>query len=316
MSTERYSVEVARLILAPVCGEYLSFDEAGVWIKADVLDSPYAHDVLRWTPACEMDWIGSPDPLTSPALPQNFTSKDFAALMLDGVVAQLEEVYGDFQNAPDSEALDGLGMRGGKAKQLLREAYTEFRNAMGRVGAPNAALTTQAQKLHKEYRQKRDDALERERVMEENSLGLPDSEYQEEYRHRLAIAVKPLAKLEVEMKRVAAEADAAWRAWVKAMVSDLLGPSLAGDSFRPETGKKQTLQEYLMPYLVQEFRRGRYANKKEFHRALVTNAGTDDSPFKAGSGKVDDLYVTSRGQKLASTTLGNWMSRVRVEAGK
>ena len=78
--------------------------------------------------------------------------------------------------------------------------------------------------------------------------------------------------------------------------------------------KKETLEDFLMPYLVKVFRSGAYSSGKELHKALVNKAGADDSPFKAGTGRTDALYVTKRGQTLAAGTLNKWMGRVREEA--
>lgn len=79
---------------------------------------------------------------------------------------------------------------------------------------------------------------------------------------------------------------------------------------------KETLEDYLMPYIVEVFRSGTYRSAKELYKALVSKAGSDNSPFKAGTGRVDDLYVTKRGQTLADTTLNKWIARVRREAAE
>lgn len=79
---------------------------------------------------------------------------------------------------------------------------------------------------------------------------------------------------------------------------------------------KETLEDFLMPYLVKVFRSGTYRSGKEFHRALVSKAGADDSPFKAGTGLTNALYVTERGQTLADSTLNRLMRRVRQEAAR
>lgn len=82
------------------------------------------------------------------------------------------------------------------------------------------------------------------------------------------------------------------------------------------TRTKETLEDFLMPYLVKVFRSGTYRSGKEFHRALVSKAGADDSPFKAGTGLTNALYVTERGQTLADSTLNRLMRRVRQEAAR
>lgn len=89
------------------------------------------------------------------------------------------------------------------------------------------------------------------------------------------------------------------------------GPSTA--EVKP-TSRKQTLQDWLMPYLTRVYRGGTYRNWKAFQRALAEQAGTDGSPFKAGTGRTSDLFVVERGQSLAGSTLANWMPRVRREA--
>lgn len=100
----------------------------------------------------------------------------------------------------------------------------------------------------------------------------------------------------------------------EALQVEAVPESAKADKASKNGKKKQTLEDFLMPYLVECYRGGTYRSWKEFHKALAEKAGSENSPFKAGTGKTDSLFVTSRGQTLADTTLSRLMARVRNEA--
>lgn len=226
MTEQRYGIEVAKLILKNCCGDYVEFTKEGVFVKQE-----YVHawleptEAFAWTAACEMDWADAPDPLTYPALPVDFSSQELAAFLLDGVgLGMVATEYGDFSDGPDEDSLDHFGIRGGKARRALKDAYANLRTAMNKVGYPNMALLQQEEAIRRQYHEARGESLEREKVMEPNHAGLPESEYMAEYRRRLGLAIGPLAELEREMERLTAEADASRKRWRKAMVAALLKP--------------------------------------------------------------------------------------------
>lgn len=102
----------------------------------------------------------------------------------------------------------------------------------------------------------------------------------------------------------------------EALQVEAVPESTKADKANKTRKNKQTLEDFLMPYLVEFYRSGTYHSWKKFHKALVENAGSENSPFKAGTGKTDSLFVISRGQTLADTTLSRWMTRVRNEAAQ
>lgn len=225
MVKQLYGIEVAELILKRYCGDWVDFTGDGVFVKKELVESPDASKVFEWTPACEMDWDDAPDPLTHPALPANFSSQELAAFLLDGVGGgMVASEYGDFSDGPDKEALDLLGVRGAKARRVLQDTYANLRDAMDIVGYPDMALLHQAEAIRRQYHDARGTSLEREKVLEPNHAGLPESEYMEEYRRRLQIAVAPLKNLEREMERLTADADISWKRWRHSMVAELLRP--------------------------------------------------------------------------------------------
>jgi len=95
MEQEVYGREVAKFICEllvcrkvpnpPVIPDELEIRDDGVYVKNVYLASDPAEQAFTWTPACEMDWPGAPDPLTAPSLPIPFTAKHLAAFMLDAV---------------------------------------------------------------------------------------------------------------------------------------------------------------------------------------------------------------------------------------
>lgn len=329
MVKQRYGIEVAELILKRYCGDWVDFTGDGVFVKKELVDSPDTSQVFAWTPACEMDWDDAPDPLTHPAIPANFSSQELAAFLLDGVGAgMVASEYGDFSDGPDKEALNALGIRGAKARRVLQDTYENLRAAMGIVGYQDMALLHQSGAIIDQYQDARGAALEREKVLEPNHAGLPESEYMEEYRRRLKVAVAPLENLEREMERITANADISWKRWRHAMVAELLKP--ATDAAEPDVESAPQVAPDNAPlpvhrksragwkdgpafdYVAQHFSQYGPFQAKALIASLKKNTGPE-SPFE-----VRDRVLTVRvtRQALQDKTIENAMVTIRDRAKK
>lgn len=101
----------------------------GVWPTKD--DGKW---VLHWSPACDLDEPGEPNPLETPNLPIPFNANQLAAFMLDGVGAGIASVYGDWARGPDEGMLASLDPRAKGSREALLVAYEAYRAAENAVG--------------------------------------------------------------------------------------------------------------------------------------------------------------------------------------
>jgi len=239
MGEELYDKEVARRICAQIeFGEYFDVRDDGVFIKEDFVDNDPGGRVFTWIPACAMEsWPGAPNPLICPALPIPFTAKDLAAFMLTTAGSLIQETYGRIGGAPNEVALNRLGMRGTKVRMALRAAYDLARQAQSVVGALDHEEQQRAHDLLAAFSDALDQALEREKVMEQLIVGRYKNgtpEYadlpRDEYLKRLARAKKSIADQEAYATQVNATADAALAAWRNGMVHQLYRPPTATHS--------------------------------------------------------------------------------------
>ena len=236
MEQELYGRDVAG-ILCQQTGwpEALDIRDDGVYVKEDYLAHDPGEQAFTWTPACDMDWHGAPDPLTAPALPIPFTSRNLAAFMLDAAGYGIQSKFGRIEHGLDEGELECLSMRATKVRKALREAYKLAQAAQCVVGADNIEEQQRAADLLSAYGNARDEALEREKVMERvivgtRNDGAPDyGDFipRDEYLRRLARVNEAVAALKAEAQEAIAESDAKHVEWRKAMVHQLLRPAAA-----------------------------------------------------------------------------------------
>lgn len=189
----------------------------GAWLK----DGSFGPDAsgLGWSPACDMDWPGSPDPLSTPALRFPFTANQLAAWLLDGPGFFVAEAAGDLATGPDKEALDALGDRGVKAREALSAAYEAIRAAQAVVGEVDPAVIDAGRIAALRHEQRMTEAQTR-RDNNWAELGI-DRQESEARRLRFLAAVKPGRTIHRAARQADDEAHADWR---RKMVRALVGP--------------------------------------------------------------------------------------------
>jgi len=233
MEQEVYGKEVAEIICIKTdWQDALDIRDDGVYVKDGYLANDPGEQAFTWTPACEMDWCGAPDPLTAPSLPIPFTANDLAAFILDGAGHGIQGRYGRIEHGPDEDELRNLGMRGNKVRKVLREAYNLAQRAQFSVGTDNIEEQQRAADLRSAYADSREEAMSREKVMERVIVGKHadgSAEYgdfipREEYLRRLARVNEAVAEKKEEAQSANAESDSNHAAWRNAMVNQLLKP--------------------------------------------------------------------------------------------
>ena len=79
--------------------------------------------------------------------------------------------------------------------------------------------------------------------------------------------------------------------------------------------KRQTWRDVGMVYVVGVYKLGQYATTKDFYKALLGKAGTDDSPFQKGTGaNSGSLFVQVISKPLSLKALENAMPEIRQAA--
>lgn len=245
MEQETYGKEVADCIRELTeWPDALDIREDGVYVNKDYLAIDLNEQAFTWTPACDMDWAGAPDPLNAPALPIPFTSRNLAAFMLDAAGRGLQIRFGRIKDGLDEGQLERFSIRATKVCQVLRDAYKLAQDAQCVVGADNLDEQQRAADLLSEYDDVRLAAIAREKVMErlkvrtgkDGKLEYGDFDIpSEEYLKRLARVNKDVDSLEKKAQEAFAESERGHRKWRKAMVRELLHPSpkLAKQNARP-----------------------------------------------------------------------------------
>jgi hypothetical protein len=182
----------------------------GAWLKET--DS----EVLNWSPACDADWEGSPDPLSTPAVPFPFHAGWLAAWMLDGWGSFAQERFGAWADGPDEEVLSALGGRQIKVREALRGAYVAYRSAEALVGhEPEQAKSVLAE-ANRLYRAAEARARARYNWCEQ---GVDEQELERRRRLFLRAVDLPQARL-----RAASAAETVAHAdWRRRVVKHLLG---------------------------------------------------------------------------------------------
>lgn len=235
MEQRKYDHTTAKAIF-----EMIGWPES--WVIRD--DGVFVEDGFRfhspreqafdWTPAYDMDWPGAPNPMTAPTLPIEFTARELAASMIDGVGRQIQDALNRrIGYALDDAALQDFGSYHSWVRDALTEAYDVARQAQDVVGELDHDQQQRAYDLLAQYDKAYGQALEREKVMEREIIGKHKNgnpEYGgfiatgDEYLLRLARAKESVAVQKAQAEQAKEQADAALKAWRKAMVRQLLQP--------------------------------------------------------------------------------------------
>lgn len=232
----KFSKRDAEVLLAP-CGleDYLVLETEGVRRPAGIYPAvafdqslKEETDFLAWRPAeVFADEVDPPDVPLTPSLPFPFTEGELAAFMLGGVGAFVAERYGHWADGPDADVLEELPRQEVRARAALKAAYAAYRKAEEKIGPYSDDLNRAARELTRKYREARREALapvRSEHVPWPRELGREQSaeELCREHQRPLEKALAPLEDLRAEMELTKAQAAATQRAWLKAMVRELL----------------------------------------------------------------------------------------------
>lgn len=215
---QRYGRAAVKAIIGGYCRDWAVINDDGVWLSKTALEFDPTQ-ALRWKYVCELDGPDTPDPFEAPCLPIPCTATELAAFMLDGIGIALPASYGPFEDGPYQSMLDGMGILANKSREALRAAYQAFRDAEAVVGKMDATLEIQKQQLAEEFGQENGEANTREGVF------APDISL-EESRARRERARASVQELHERSDQADAAYQAAFLAWRKAMVNQLLRPKL------------------------------------------------------------------------------------------
>ena len=130
---QRYDKEDAAAILGPCNRRMADIRDDGVWPSAAFVEGN-AHDQLRWNYASELNWPGSPNPLSAPSLPIPFSANELAAFMLDGIGATIPATYLHWNQGLDEDMLERMGINAMRPREALWAAYSLLRDAEVVVG--------------------------------------------------------------------------------------------------------------------------------------------------------------------------------------
>lgn len=133
-SQATYGKEAAEIIVRGYLSPWVEWRDDGLFIKKGMFENDPSESVFHWLPACDMDWHGAPDPLTAPSLPFPFTASQLAAFMLNGIGTQVASAYGTWQDGPDEEMLEAMGVRARMPREALRAAFSLYRETEQVVG--------------------------------------------------------------------------------------------------------------------------------------------------------------------------------------
>jgi len=161
-------------------------------------------------------------------LPPEFSGRELAAFMLAGTGALVADFFGDWEDGPDPARLELLDEDSG-AREAVEDAFTAYREAVERVGQPDLALAARMYEAHRAYRKARTDAMGRHGLNDVPKTKAGDSEERRneldaEYQRRLALVEGDVSGLEAEMNSLKEKNDDAEKAWLRAMVAELLRP--------------------------------------------------------------------------------------------
>ena len=169
-----------------------------------------------WTPAYDMDWPGSPDPMDAPLLPIPFTANELAACMLDGIGRDIQEnLDRRIGYALDADALVRFSLREREVRDALSDAYALAAKAQSQVGELDYAEQQAAYILRVQLDDANGKANEREGVFEDGITN-------QEATQRRERAIASVADLNAHAQQASTAVKAKWFAWRKAMVRQLL----------------------------------------------------------------------------------------------
>lgn len=214
---------------------FLHVTDEGVFYDECLQEGGEATKCLRWKPVHEPTGPNKPSS-SGPALPFPFTANQLAAFMLWGYWASdFQNAFGQLNCGPNEFVLNGDHEDATDAYEALRQAYVIYRDALHVVGELDHQEQQHAYDLQKQSSDAYDQALEREKVMERVIIGKHKNgnpEYgdfipRDEYLPRLARAKESVAVQKAQAEQAEEQADAAFKAWRKAMVRQLLQPQAA-----------------------------------------------------------------------------------------
>jgi hypothetical protein len=214
-----YGIDDAKAIIRDFSENWVEFKSDGVHLTSEMLEYDTSQ-VLHWKYVCELENPDAPNPLTAPALPFPFTANELTAYMLDGVGAVITSIYGNWEDGPDQAMLDSMGVQGREPRRAITDAYGAFMAAQATVGSYPAELQKRADRLWKIYSYRNSKANTREGVF-------ADGVTRDEANARRARAIASNAELERLYSLAMKEFQAAFGAWRKAMVCQLLQPAPA-----------------------------------------------------------------------------------------
>lgn len=202
--------------------ESFVISDDGVFLNEEFRAYSPQNQVFDWTPAYDMDWAGSPNPLTAPILPIPFTANELAACMLDGPGQDIQNAIDRRIGYPlDEEVLQRFTCREREVANALGEAYALAAEGQSLIGEFDYKAENVAHALARQAEDANVQANTREGVFQ---AGLTF----EEASQRRALAVASNADLSKQAERAMAATKTAWFAWRKAMVRHLLQPSEVG----------------------------------------------------------------------------------------
>lgn len=192
----------------------------GVFLNEEFRVHSPADTVFDWTPAYDMDWPGSLNPITAPVLPIPFTASELAACMLDGPGSSIQEALErriGFALDENDVALAELPLSMREVRNALRDAYAIAAEAQKQVGEFDYDDELKAQSLSRQYDDANGKANMRECVFEHGIT-------RAEIALRRARAVESVAELKSQAQQSHAAVKDKWFAWRKSMVRQLLQP--------------------------------------------------------------------------------------------
>lgn len=241
MTRRQYDAATAKALLESAYRGYGSEDSLPYSARDDGM---YANEgyrevcppgtVFDWTPADDMDWLGSPNPDTAPFLPIPFTANELAASMLEGVGRGIGDVLDKRIGEPlDEGALDAINPRYRWMRDALEEAYALAADAQLVVGEFDYDEEDRAYSRAQKFDKANGQANTREGVFEPGIMV-------EEASRRRARAVASVALLKEQARQAQASVACKWKAWRKAMVRQLLEQNEEGVS---GTGRTPALSQ-------------------------------------------------------------------------
>lgn len=219
---ESYGKHVAEVIIGDCCNDMVVFKENGVWPSDHCLASDTSHQ-FHWNFACDLDGPDVQDALEAPSLPIPFTANQLAVFMLDGVGVFVQLFYGEWEDGPDEEKLQRMGIRARKPREALRAAYVAFLEAQKIVGELDKELELRASRLAAIYRKKNAKANAKEGVFADGI----SIEERSARRNRAKESGEYWRKCSHEAKK---RFDAAFFTWRKAMVNQLAAQKVTNQS--------------------------------------------------------------------------------------